>query len=106
MGGIPIAIAYVISLTSFSPTGSLPGSDSQAWRLLPSILVIFVTGLTDDFFNLRPSVKLAGQLIAAVLAFFNGPAHSNDRQCRSPDLAEFSADGVLAPAHNQRPQSD
>lgn len=33
---------------------------------------IFATGLIDDFFNLRPVVKLAGQVGAALLIYANG----------------------------------
>ena len=66
LGGISIAAAYTISLLGWLPDRSL------AWRLLPGAAVIFVTGILDDFFNLSPRLKLAGQMAAACLAFANG----------------------------------
>ena len=73
IGGIAIAIAYTVSLAATATlNGSLPGSDSPVWRLIPGAALIFVTGLLDDFFTLRPSVKLAGELAAAVLVLSNG----------------------------------
>ncbi|HYL79079.1 MAG TPA: MraY family glycosyltransferase, partial [Bryobacteraceae bacterium] len=70
IGGIPIAIAYGISLISFSNLSS--GFSSLAWKLIPGAGVIFLVGLLDDLFNLKPIYKLAGQVAAAVLVFWSG----------------------------------
>lgn len=73
VGGIPIAIAYLITLFSFRELSDLrPEYNATAWRLLPGVLTVFMTGLIDDFLNLRPLVKLGGQIAAALLLFFAG----------------------------------
>lgn len=73
VGGIPIAIAYVVSLVWFTDFGSLsPDYSSPVWKLVPGVVVIFITGLIDDFFNIRPLVKLGGQIVASLLVFITG----------------------------------
>jgi UDP-GlcNAc:undecaprenyl-phosphate/decaprenyl-phosphate GlcNAc-1-phosphate transferase len=64
IGGVAIAAAYAIAVF---PLGELP-----LWKLLPGAAVIFLTGLLDDFFTLKPIFKLAGQTTAALLVFYNG----------------------------------
>ena len=71
IGGIPIAVAYGAALLSLSASSS-GGLDIALWKLLPGAGLIFLTGLMDDLFNLRPVVKLAGQMAAALLVFFSG----------------------------------
>jgi UDP-GlcNAc:undecaprenyl-phosphate GlcNAc-1-phosphate transferase len=71
VGGIPIAVAYAIALNS------LRGSDSVFpihWlqTVLSGTAVIFLTGVIDDFLNLKAGVKLAGQIVAAAVAYANG----------------------------------
>jgi UDP-GlcNAc:undecaprenyl-phosphate GlcNAc-1-phosphate transferase len=41
-------------------------------RLLPPVAVLFLTGLADDWLDLRPWQKLLGQLVAAVWAWSAG----------------------------------
>src|SRR5580698_4520688 len=61
VGGVSIAIAYAAAvLAFFGPKGELPAYYSEALDLLPGVLIIFVTGLLDDFLNLRPAFKLLG----------------------------------------------
>ena len=64
IGGVAIAAAYVIAV--------FPLDQLSLWRLLPGAAVIFLTGLVDDFFTLKPIFKLAGQTAAALLVFYNG----------------------------------
>ena len=72
VGGIAIAIAYCISLISFSGS-SLTISDSiPVWRLLPGAALVFLTGLLDDVFSLKPFVKILGLVAAATVVFFSG----------------------------------
>lgn len=68
VGGIGIVIAYAFTLLP------LPGlqSDSLAWRILPGTSGMFLTGLIDDFFTLRPRVKLLGQIFASVMVIWAG----------------------------------
>lgn len=71
VGGIPIAIAYVIALNSLRGPGSVfPLHWLQT--ILSGTAIVFLTGLIDDFLNIQPVVKLAGQIAAAVVAFANG----------------------------------
>lgn len=65
LGGMALAAAYAISLTGLH----VPG---LAWQLLPGAAVIFATGTLDDFFDLPPRFKLAGQAAAAYLAYWTG----------------------------------
>ncbi|MDE3197197.1 MAG: undecaprenyl/decaprenyl-phosphate alpha-N-acetylglucosaminyl 1-phosphate transferase, partial [Acidobacteriota bacterium] len=71
VGGIPIALAYLIALNALRGPGSVfPLHWLQT--VLSGAAIIFVTGLVDDFLNLSPLTKLAGQIAAAVVAFFSG----------------------------------
>jgi UDP-GlcNAc:undecaprenyl-phosphate/decaprenyl-phosphate GlcNAc-1-phosphate transferase len=70
VGGIPIAIAYGFSLISFSDLSG--GFGALAWKLIPGAAVIFLTGLADDFFTLKPTYKLVGQIAAALLVYWSG----------------------------------
>jgi UDP-GlcNAc:undecaprenyl-phosphate GlcNAc-1-phosphate transferase len=46
-------------------------------KLLPAALIVFAIGLADDVFHLKPWHKLAGQSIAAVVAYFCGVQIAN-----------------------------
>ena len=43
-----------------------------AWRIVPAAAVVFVTGILDDLFSIRPWQKLVGQLIGAGWAYWAG----------------------------------
>jgi UDP-GlcNAc:undecaprenyl-phosphate GlcNAc-1-phosphate transferase len=80
VGGIPIALSYICALAgallgaSFwkemlsesGPTIHLLG------RLMPALVIIFLTGLLDDFRGLTPLQKVAGQVLAASCALWAG----------------------------------
>jgi len=69
VGGIAIASAYTIALIS----GTQGPFDAQtAWKLIPGAAVVFFTGILDDFFSLKPLVKLGGLVIAASIVFWSG----------------------------------
>jgi UDP-GlcNAc:undecaprenyl-phosphate GlcNAc-1-phosphate transferase len=71
VGGLPIAIGYIIALLALvSPNAPMPSE--WVWKLLPGMAIIFFTGLIDDFFNLRPVVKLMGEIAAALAAYACG----------------------------------
>lgn len=74
VGGIAIAIAYGVSLTSFSRSGggALAESIHPALRLIPGAALVFLIGLIDDFFSLKPVVKILGLIVAASVVFFSG----------------------------------
>ena len=71
VGGIPIMVAYFVTIWML-PFPERPGPAANVWTILPAAGAIFLTGLVDDFFNLSPRVKLAGQFAAAVLAWIYG----------------------------------
>lgn len=71
IGGIPIAIAYLFALNYLrGPVAGFPLHWLQT--ILSGTAIVFITGLVDDFLNLNPTVKLAGQIVAALVAFYNG----------------------------------
>ena len=70
IGGISLAIAYAFGMYSLGTSD--PALGAVALKLLPGAGVVFFTGLLDDFFSLRPLVKLGAQMIAALLVFFSG----------------------------------
>ena len=73
VGGIPIAIAYVVALYPFSDESRLLAEYLPlAWKLIPAAGLIFVVGLTDDLIGLKPWQKLLGQLAAGALAYWAG----------------------------------
>lgn len=77
LGGIPIALSYVtacilLMLTPLRGGALVTDHLDLAWKLLPAAGVVFVTGLVDDVFGLRPWHKIAGQLAAALLACWAG----------------------------------
>ncbi|HZL56643.1 MAG TPA: MraY family glycosyltransferase [Bryobacteraceae bacterium] len=71
VGGVPIALAYLVGLISLRGNGS-PFPTHWLQTILSGALVIFLTGLIDDFVSLRPVVKLLGQIVAAGVAFASG----------------------------------
>jgi UDP-GlcNAc:undecaprenyl-phosphate GlcNAc-1-phosphate transferase len=77
LGGIPILAAMFLSLAAFA---WLPLSGADAFRgqlpsllpLLPGAALIFVVGVLDDLFNLKPWQKLAGEIAAAAWVYWHG----------------------------------
>src|SRR5437763_13582463 len=65
IGGIPLAVAFGVTLLSVS--ASVPSYASGAWMLLPCTAMIFLTGLLDAFFNLKPASKVLGGIAASVI---------------------------------------
>ena len=73
VGGIPIAIAYVVALYPFSNESRLLTEYLPlAWKMIPAAGLIFAIGLTDDLIGLKPWQKLLGQVAAAGLAYWAG----------------------------------
>src|SRR5258706_9396367 len=73
LGGLAIAAAYLIALLSFTHSHGAPEVyDWPAWKVLPGAAAIFLTGVLDDVFTLRPWVKLIGEIAAAGIAFSAG----------------------------------
>jgi UDP-GlcNAc:undecaprenyl-phosphate GlcNAc-1-phosphate transferase len=77
VGGIPLIAAYacslgILALTPLSAGQLVVEALPFAFRFLPAILFIFLTGLLDDLVGLRPWQKLIGQLAAAGAAWWAG----------------------------------
>jgi UDP-GlcNAc:undecaprenyl-phosphate GlcNAc-1-phosphate transferase len=71
VGGVPIAIACIWAWMSLAnPNTEVPRDAIQ--NLIPGLALIFATGLIDDFFSLKPLIKLLGQIAAALVACGNG----------------------------------
>lgn len=71
VGGIAIAVAYLTALLSISGSQE-PFGGSPAWKLIPGAAIVFFTGVLDDFFSLKPLVKLGGLVTAASVVFLTG----------------------------------
>ncbi len=73
IGGIPIVLSYAgaMALMLFLAPAGVHLSVQHTTlilELLPAAAIIFITGLLDDLFTLKPWQKLSGQLLAATLA--------------------------------------
>jgi UDP-GlcNAc:undecaprenyl-phosphate/decaprenyl-phosphate GlcNAc-1-phosphate transferase len=76
-GGVPILVSYagayaILLVLPLHAGGLLLRQSSIIWSLLPPVAIIFLTGLLDDWLNLRPWHKLAGEFAAAVWAWEAG----------------------------------
>ncbi len=77
IGGIPIVLASFASvglvvLVQFKASHLIISNLTLAFRLLPAAVLMFLTGLLDDLWGLRPWQKLAGQFIAISTAIAGG----------------------------------
>ena len=75
MGGIAVCLATTIALALaaalFGVMEGTPGHGFLAGVLLAG-WIIFIAGLADDLFDLRPTTKLLAQCLAAVVAYAFG----------------------------------
>jgi UDP-GlcNAc:undecaprenyl-phosphate GlcNAc-1-phosphate transferase len=77
VGGIAIALSYMLAfafvfLLPFSYNSEVAKALPGIWRLFFAAGLIFATGLFDDLVGYFPWQKLAGQLWAAMIAWFAG----------------------------------
>ena len=94
LGGVAIAGGYAGSILLLVLLGTQGGGFIQSHlpevkALLPAALVVFVVGLVDDLFNLRAVHKLAGQVLAAVMAYGAGIRINNIGNIESPLWIDF-----------------
>lgn len=73
VGGIAIVVSYVLALALVLLTSPAKATLSVQHKallgsLLPAAGLVFLTGLLDDIFQLKPLQKLAGQILGAALA--------------------------------------
>lgn len=103
MGGIAIfcgiaaafAVQYVGTMFLGWPVVLVPSPKLRVnyWMLVLAFCVIFTTGILDDKFSLKPAQKLAGQVLAAVIAVAGGLVIGD---ISSPLGPEFISLGWLA----------
>jgi UDP-GlcNAc:undecaprenyl-phosphate/decaprenyl-phosphate GlcNAc-1-phosphate transferase len=78
VGGVAIAFAYILAFVFIlvAPYRGLSqdihAAVPRAMTLLPAAGLIFAIGLVDDIFGLKPWQKLAGQIVASLIAFWSG----------------------------------
>jgi UDP-GlcNAc:undecaprenyl-phosphate/decaprenyl-phosphate GlcNAc-1-phosphate transferase len=77
LGGVAIVFAviaaYCLLLTVRFSAGAIVGEGLPLiLRLLPALAIVFGIGLIDDIVSLLPWQKLAGEVVAAVLAWIGG----------------------------------
>ncbi|HWR51699.1 MAG TPA: MraY family glycosyltransferase [Bryobacteraceae bacterium] len=77
VGGVPIVFAFaaafaVLMLTNAGGSKLVISKLPFVIHLLPAVAIIFITGLLDDLWGLKPWQKLIGQLLAASLACWSG----------------------------------
>lgn len=66
LGGLAIYIGYIFSLMFFVP------HDSRLLGLAAGSSVIVILGIFDDIYDIRPHVKLMGQIVAAGILVWSG----------------------------------
>lgn len=77
VGGIPIFIAYLAAFALLLLLHMRAGIGIRShldliWRIFPAAGLVFLVGLLDDIFDLRPWHKLVAQALAAMLVFASG----------------------------------
>jgi len=66
LGGLAIYLSFIIGLI-------ITQEDSPyLWPIVIGSLIIMVTGILDDVFDLRPKYKLIGQILAAIVVINGG----------------------------------
>lgn len=69
LGGLALFASMLISLIIYLPL------NGKLVNLILAAIVIIITGLVDDFYSLKPMVKLAGQLAAASIMVFGNTGY-------------------------------
>lgn len=77
VGGIPIFIAYLgtfalLLILHFRAGIMIRNNFDLIWKIFPAAALVFVIGLLDDIYDLKPWQKLLGQIAAAIMAFLSG----------------------------------
>jgi len=73
LGGVGVTLAAVLSLATVTALGWASVSDVVSWApALLGVVIVFGVGLRDDLKPVRPVVKLAFQVLAALVAIAMG----------------------------------
>ena len=76
-GGVAVMLSYLgayalLLLLPLQGSGVIASQLGTVWRLMPAVLLVFLTGLVDDWRDLKPWQKICGQLASAALAYAAG----------------------------------
>lgn len=66
LGGLGIFLSFLIGFLIFLP------ETIEAWPIFVGAIIIIITGMLDDLFELTAKAKLGGQLLAAVVTVLGG----------------------------------
>lgn len=66
LGGLAIYFSFLVGFLIFLP------ETLEAWPILAGATIIVIIGIIDDIKEVTPKVKLAGQILAAVVTVFSG----------------------------------
>jgi len=66
LGGLAIYLSFMAGILFLRPT------DAFTWPILIGSLIIIITGMLDDLYELSAKYKLLGQLAAALVVVLNG----------------------------------
>ena len=92
-GGIGMILAFVISCTLFNLwVMNFPLADVTTidWKFFLPVALLFGIGIYDDRFDMRPVVKLAGQIGAGALAWFCGIRFASILGFQLPEYLSFA----------------
>ncbi len=72
LGGIGMFLSFCIAITAviFIPVGK--NILLNRWSIFAAVVIMFAMGLYDDFKRLSPPVKIAFQILAAIIVIFFG----------------------------------
>jgi UDP-GlcNAc:undecaprenyl-phosphate GlcNAc-1-phosphate transferase len=76
-GGVAIVLSYLLSCAALLATNTKGGSviwpaHNNILQLIPAAALVFVIGLVDDIYGVRPVPKLLAEIVAAACAFLAG----------------------------------
>lgn len=66
LGGLAIFLAFMIGFLIMRP------DDPAAWAIIVGAVIIVITGILDDMYEITAKAKLFGQLLAALIVVFWG----------------------------------
>ncbi|HEY6397041.1 MAG TPA: MraY family glycosyltransferase, partial [Solirubrobacteraceae bacterium] len=72
LGGIAILVGVLVATALWVPDAVPQADESHLYAIIAGAFAITVVGAIDDKFDLRPMVKLAGQIAAAVIVVAGG----------------------------------
>ncbi len=72
LGGLAMCLGIVVPLAMAIHFDPAVGNPRALWGVLAGALLITATGLVDDLISLKPVVKIAAQILAALILAYSG----------------------------------